>query len=201
VPFLTIESNRSINSDQIVDLKYSPSSPDGADSAKALVSLSSGETASVEGNEAKEIWELRGELHQPPEQPSDWYLQMLINMVNGGLSIDITLQVSGFLVSGRLVGGSEYFDGMAEDFARAIPDNGTALKESFAALRDRYYPTEGSSDDRAKIGPFGPSFIHLKNARFFNTAGNPIPANGGVWWRGRVSQVGGFTLGSLSQGQ
>jgi hypothetical protein len=45
-----------------------------------------------------------------------------------------------------------------------------------------------------------PNYIHLKEAKFFlpSGAGKPIPANQGVWWRGRLSEVSGFILGSLA---
>ncbi|MBP0716154.1 hypothetical protein J8I33_22850 [Burkholderia sp. AcTa6-5] len=43
-----------------------------------------------------------------------------------------------------------------------------------------------------------PQYIHIKGARFFSNSGNPIPGNGGVWWRGRISEVDGFCLGELS---
>lgn len=47
--------------------------------------------------------------------PLDWFLQSLVNMANtDSLQIGITLQVSGLLVSGVLVGGKAYFEGFAE---------------------------------------------------------------------------------------
>lgn len=40
-----------------------------------------------------------------------------------------------------------------------------------------------------------PSYIHLKDARFFNAQGHPVHGDGGVWWRGRISEVQGFFPG------
>jgi hypothetical protein len=48
------------------------------------------------------------------------------------------------------------------------------MKSSFAAVKDQHYPKA------ADVPKPGPVFIHLKNARFFNTPGNPIPGNKGV---------------------
>ena len=48
----------------------------------------------------------------------DWFLQTLVNMANSSTStglVGITLLTHGFLVSGDLVGGREYFKGFAED--------------------------------------------------------------------------------------
>lgn len=64
----------------------------------------------------------------------DWFLQSLINMVNSGtFSFGVTLSVSGFLVSGQLIGGKEYFDGFAGDFTSGFSDSEAAeqIKNSF----------------------------------------------------------------------
>lgn len=124
----------------------------------------------------------------------DWFLQSFVDIVNASeLEFGITLQVSGLLVSGNLVGGKKYFDGFAEDFSGAYandPETAEIIKNSLAKHGEMYEEKEG-----VEILP--PQFIHLKNAHFFNTSGSPIPGNKGVWWRGRVSEVGGFTLGIL----
>lgn len=122
----------------------------------------------------------------------DWFLQSLINMVNGGkMSFGITLNVGGFLVSGTLIGGKEYFEGFGEDFASGFQDLDSAesIKAAFSKNGEIYTSEEDAPP---------PSYVHIKDARFFNTNGNPIPGNRGVWWRGRVAEVDGFSLGSLS---
>ncbi|MFL1806044.1 gas vesicle accessory protein GvpU [Plesiomonas shigelloides] len=122
----------------------------------------------------------------------DWFLQSLVNMANGGvLSFGITLNVGGFLVSGELIGGKAYFEGFGSDFASGLSDSSIAdqVKASFAQHGEIYSSNEN---------PSPPAYIHLKDARFFNSNGNPIPGNRGVWWRGRISEVDGFSLGSLS---
>lgn len=125
--------------------------------------------------------------------PHDWFLQSLVGIANDGIEFGVTLQVSGLLVSGVLTGGKAYFEGFAEDFASGLNDSKDAesVRSSFAQHGEIYE----KSDD----APPPPQYIHLKNARFFNTAGKPIPGNKGVWWRGRISEVAGFTLGSLDQ--
>jgi hypothetical protein len=140
----------------------------------------------------------------PQPADTDWFLQSLVNMVNNStLEIGITLQVSGMLVSGSLVSGKSYFEGFASDFASPFtdpeiaasikdPEIAASIKESFASYGEVY---KTAADDTARR-PL-PQFIHIKGARFFNTSGNPIPGNMGVWWRGRICEVGGFSLGSL----
>ncbi|MGP9499720.1 gas vesicle accessory protein GvpU [Halomonas sp. 86] len=126
--------------------------------------------------------------------PHDWFLQSLVNMANDGIEVGVTLQVSGLLVSGILASGKAYFEGFAEDFSSGLndPEAAESVRDSFAKYGE-IYKKEG--DD----APPPPQYIHLKNARFFNTSGHPIPGNKGVWWRGRISEVAGFTLGSLGQ--
>jgi hypothetical protein len=138
-----------------------------------------------------------------PPQPDysfqipDWFLQILVNIVNtSDTEIGVTLQVGGFLVSGRLVGGAKYFDGFAADFANSLrgdQESTEYIRSAFSSYGEQLYSTTGETDA-------GPLYIHVKEARFFNTSGKPIPANRGVWWRGRLSEVSGFILGSLSEG-
>lgn len=127
---------------------------------------------------------------------TDWFLQLLVNMTNdSNLEIGITLQVSGLLVSGKLISGKRYFDGIATDFASPFasdPDVAESIKSSISAYGDIY----SKQNENAKMPP--PQFLHLKDARFFNTFGNPVPENKGVWWRGRIREVSGFVLGTLS---
>lgn len=137
---------------------------------------------------------------QPEGQP-DWFLQTLVDMVNKSpIDFGITLQVAGFLVSGNLINGAEYFKGFASDFTSAIPGDSEvveSIRKSYADLGEIYKTDEKEADKEDR--PL-PTFIHLKNARFFNTSGNAVPANRGVWWRGRISEVSGFILGTLGSG-
>lgn len=131
----------------------------------------------------------------PPTADVDWFLQFLVKMANNAqMEIGITLQVSGMLVSGNLIGNKAYFDGFGTDFASPFsdPEVAASIKQSFSSCCD----TSANDDNETGNRP-PPQFIHLKNARFFNTAGNPIPGNRGVWWRGRICEVGGFMLGTL----
>lgn len=131
----------------------------------------------------------------PPAAPSDWFLQRLASLANDdGLEIGITLQVSGLLVSGVLVSGAAYFQAIAQNFSEGLAahaDLAQAMKDGIGSFSGVY--EKGTSN----AAPPLPQYLHLKNAQFFNTAGAPIPENQRVWWRGRVSEVGGFTIGQL----
>lgn len=126
----------------------------------------------------------------------DWFLRMLVKVANSSTaSFGITLQVSGMLVSGDLVNGKSYFEGFADELSGALnefPDVAQSIRNSFAMFGQLYSdPTSYELEE--------PRFIHLRNARFFNTGGTPIPDNRPVWWRGQLSHVGGFILGRLDK--
>jgi hypothetical protein len=129
----------------------------------------------------------------------DWFLAELVRRANeGGLSMGLTLCVGGGLVSGALVGGREYFEGFAEDVASGIADPAVARKarEFFRSPAALYQPEEGRPGG-AKVSSLADplAYIHLKAARFFNAAGEPISGNHGGYWRGKLSAVDGFVLG------
>jgi hypothetical protein len=123
----------------------------------------------------------------------DWHLATLVDMANyNGLRLGIVLSTGGFLVSGRLIGGSEYFDSFSELFVSNFSDlpeeEKNSLQKSMAGSRDIYKSAKGP-----------PSYIHLKDAQFFAGGGSgPLPGNMGVLWRGRLCEVTGFFLGHLS---
>lgn len=132
----------------------------------------------------------------------DWFLQSLVEMVNSSaMSFGVTLSVGGVLISGELVGGQHYFEGFGAEFTQSFSDEKAAkgAKESFAKMGAIY--SKGGNDATASgTAPAGvatgPSYIHLKNARFYQADGKPLPSQG-VWWRGKLSAVDGFTLGVL----
>jgi hypothetical protein len=130
-----------------------------------------------------------------PDEP-DYFLQALVDLVNSSkISFGISLTVGGFLVSGNLISGKMYFDGVASEMAGAYKDHegaSEAMKtyfSNFGRIYDNY------SDEKNRTLPV---FIHLSEAKFFHNAGAPFPGNRGVFWRGRVSCVSSFVLGKLS---
>lgn len=136
----------------------------------------------------------------PQTNNPDWFLQMLVNIVNGSeIAFPITLNVGGVLISGELVSGHKYFEGFAKELKEGMfnvtPGVTSKIEEYFKQFGDIYVDKKEEADENTK--PL-PSYIHLGNAHIFNSGGTPIPANRGVWWRGRLEAVDGFILGTLS---
>jgi hypothetical protein len=99
------------------------------------------------------------------------------------------------IVSGTLTGGKQYFREFAKIFSAGYADtiSQTSIEAELTSLGDIYNDNTNSLKD----GPQS-QFVHLKDARFFSVSGNPIPGNTGVLWRGKISSVGGFFLGTLA---
>jgi len=134
-------------------------------------------------------------LPEPNPALPDWYLQALVETVNGkDIEFPITLFVGGLIVSGQLTSGHKYFEGL-----------GTQLTQFFGGPSDdtteiiRYFTFPGDAYTRnekgAKIPP--PQYIHLREAKIFTPGQRPILAEG-AWWRGRLACVDGFHFGLLS---
>jgi hypothetical protein len=131
---------------------------------------------------------------QPVGAPrEDWFLQVLVNITDKDQEFGITLLCGGFLVSGTLVSEPKFFEGFATDFASAFPEADKAHVKRTMMVPGEVAKTATAEGD----GPL-PGYIHLKDAKFFHPSGTPIPGNRGVWWRGRLAEVSGFTLGDLN---
>lgn len=124
----------------------------------------------------------------------DWFLQFLVNLANKNrFELDITLTVGGILISGTLVGVRQYFDDLSAYFASPFDsgEHSEEVRETFKKIGDQctcVSPSEKTDN---------PSYIHLKNAVFADGQGKPISDSSGSWWRGRISEVQGFTPGKL----
>ncbi|MCX5542594.1 gas vesicle protein [Paraburkholderia sp. CNPSo 3076] len=121
----------------------------------------------------------------------DWYLQLLVNMANErGVEMGITLVCGGSVVSGTLISGATYFESFADAFTSAWPTE----DEGRNTMRDAL-SRPASMYGAGKSDALGPSFIHLKNARVCTPSGSA--PNPGMLWRGRLTEVSGFSLGSI----
>lgn len=125
----------------------------------------------------------------------DWLLQHLVTHANHtqDFSIPVTLWVGGGLISGVLVSGSKFFDAYTEEVVKGVKDEGKdATRRFFREMGDVYYEPSGTPvHDTA--------FIHLLDAKFWSPSGQlPTASHSGVAWRGRISQITGYSLGRLT---
>lgn len=129
----------------------------------------------------------------------DWFLAYLVHWANDiGFEFGITLNVGGALVSGLVISGANYFKEFAANYASGISD--PSLSEGLERMFGQFSVIYEIPEEDQKLKGPPPSFIHLRNAKLYQTSGNPIPSGRGVLWRGKLSDVHGFSLGSLEVG-
>ncbi|AKK66454.1 MULTISPECIES: hypothetical protein [Xanthomonas translucens group] len=117
----------------------------------------------------------------------DYLLQDLVAIANLGVQIGLTLTVGGSTISGMLIGGKEFMQRLTESITEVAPDELVEpLQERFQPYRDIY--------EQSELKPA--TFVHLADARVVATGGE-FPVNGCLW-RGRISQVSGFSIGVMS---
>jgi hypothetical protein len=116
---------------------------------------------------------------------TDWLLRALVRSINESKTppdkqIHLTLLLDGFLVSGEPVSSRDYLK------------NAAGLPEVVERIDDRNGLWEEERANDAHVG-----YVHLKNARVFHPAGQPVAKSLPVWWRIKLSAVSAFTIGTV----
>ncbi|MFT4171086.1 MAG: gas vesicle accessory protein GvpU [Rhodocyclaceae bacterium] len=125
----------------------------------------------------------------------DWYLQALVKIVNGReFGFPITLYVGGLVVSGELISGHKYFEGLGDQLTEFF---GGPSDETAQAVRSFTFPAGIYTEPQEGEEVPPPQYVHLRGARIFTPAQDPIPTEG-VWWRGRLACVDAFHFGTLA---
>ncbi len=107
---------------------------------------------------------------------------------NNDLSISITLNVNGALVTGTIVSAKEYFTRLGEAFQDGN-EVAQQLSDNFAQASEAIGSGENGSA----------SFIHLSDAKVFCGSSKPTPSKGEVLWRGALSDINGFFLEDIPE--
>lgn len=127
------------------------------------------------------------------QAPTDPLLELLVEMTDDtGTELPITLQVSGLVVSGKLISKDAYFDQFTSQFTQGMTDRPTieGLRKSFAEI---------GADSESRSG--APSLaVHVKDAALFGVGNMPVPYEQGALWRGRLSEIDAFFLGEIVLG-
>lgn len=117
----------------------------------------------------------------------DFTLETLVSIANLGLSVSITLNVGGTLVTGLLASGKEYM----ESTAKLLEDT-NKQGEQLSSIYRRYAEDLYSKD---KLENLNIEFIHLKEATIFQGT-TDFNVN---LWRGKINAVDGFSFGRMNR--
>lgn len=140
------------------------------------------------------INEASAQLALPPWQ-ADWLLTTLVNWVNNlKFEVSITLYMKGSVISGRLISSDDFIVGFVRSLSTDVSEgeDGEARQQLTKLFTGDVETLDGQNSPP-------PNYIHLRNARVFTPGQRPIPQNG-VLWRGRISEVDGFSIGELVVG-
>ena len=107
------------------------------------------------------------------------------------------LLVKGALVSGKIIGGSRYFEELGRQFGAAGGMNEEDSAAIWKPFADKCYSKTESEEGADVDTGHDSSFIHLENVRIFQAATSLPTSQEGVLWRGRLAEVDGFILGQL----
>lgn len=129
----------------------------------------------------------------------DWFLQSIIEtVINNGVEIGVTLTVGGMIISGMLISGKKYYDELGDALAAYSKEEGdmhSVLANGWRQMKAIYEKPDDAPEDWK---PPHASFIHLRNAYIFAPGVAPLPGNQGILWRGKLTSVDGFAIGSLN---
>ena len=122
----------------------------------------------------------------------DFFISMSNKNTEKSAMFGITLTVGGTLISGDIISGSQYFDKLSKQFHDGYKlENNTKADETFKLMFNSFKKTNEIKEE-LEI-----NHIHLDNIRIYQSSNQPIPNHDGVLWRGKVSDIQGFTFGKL----
>ena len=131
----------------------------------------------------------------------DVVLSMLVDLAEKGIELPVTLFIGGAVVSGILVSGRVFFDGIGSQLETIGTGVDTEIRSVIAdALRTSGWaydaPAEHSPFTGEQLALYRELYLHLKGARALSGSAL-VPTSGEFWWRGRLSSVDAFSLGTL----
>ncbi len=119
-------------------------------------------------------------------------LAALSNRAN--LELGLRLFVGGLVLSGTLVGGDKFFDLMADAVRNPEAGEGeNAFADMYAEIADEYRARAADENDASWT-----EYIHLRDAWSHSPGQNPLIVG---QWRGRLSRIDGWALGTYGQNE
>jgi len=122
-------------------------------------------------------------------------LLFLANLVNRSeAGVDLTLLVSGTLITGTLISGKKYYTLMQDKFSSFSQNSyGSLVKEYFADVCEVYTPQPENAGDENNEIPL--NFIHLEEVAMQTGNGGFSSINGALL-RLKIEEVDGYIMGA-----
>lgn len=125
-----------------------------------------------------------------PQKPTtDGMLELLVAAVNGTKTqMSVTLSIPGGIITGLMISYGEWLRLVDERILRDSP-NATGMLDMWI---------EQEAETRDDESHTLPNFVHLTGAGYVEWSGmSPNPDTDGLLWRGRLSEISGWSLGSF----
>lgn len=148
----------------------------------------------------------------------DFALAVLVNVVNSTQGKEsgpgVTLTVGGLMISGDLIPNWAWFDEVNDELVKATPRTSeeeaygwgvlfTSYRDSIKQMKAEEEAALAAAENlapryqEALQGADTTAFIHLRDAKVYHPGQRPLPDNG-MHWRGRLSEVSGWSFGKLT---
>lgn len=127
------------------------------------------------------------------ETGTDFLIEVLAAVAQRGAEVGVTLNVRGAVVTGVLIGRSAWL----QEQVAMLSSAGSGAEVMGQSLNSLFTSLYGDGQDGDDIRY---AFIHLKEARYvFGEGFAPSVENSGFLWRGRISEVSAWSIGSLTR--
>lgn len=113
---------------------------------------------------------------------------LVATVASADISFGITLAIPSGVITGTLISEKEFKARFADDFTNALPGGPHhSLRETFATL----------GEDAEGYEIVSSQMIHLKDAKYVSHNGMLPTGSIPMYWRGKIEDVSGFSLGEL----
>lgn len=124
----------------------------------------------------------------------DNLLQTVVAAANSfGISVNVTLFCKGVIVSGVIESGRAHFEAIAKTM-EAVPEGGV-FAAMWSTMAERYPELPKDEHAEPELDIDTTTYIHLKDVKVLSGAVTSEHHN--VRWRGRISSVDGWFVGSV----
>ncbi|HDT2308019.1 TPA: hypothetical protein QHP34_002648 [Citrobacter braakii] len=124
---------------------------------------------------------------------TDADLSFCVNIANKhGANLGVTLFCKGIIITGMIISGKEYYDGVADSFGPK-KDGVASLGDYFRQVGDAVYSQKDGDEEQE----FPNNFIHLKDVKLSAGTSGFTPYNN-AFLRLKVEEIDGHIIGIAS---